>query len=116
MTTKPQPTPYDAEIAQCAKNGARLAMLDKHVEYTALVARREGYLRAKAEDADLLAEALDVVAAARPLLRAYLANAGNPRAEFVACITDDTGAYLAKWRALQAALADMDAKPGKEQT
>ena len=51
MTTQPQPTPYDAEI----EKGSLVSAPDKGIGYFLARGGRDGYRRAKAEDADLLA-------------------------------------------------------------
>ena len=57
MTTKPQPTtPYDAEIGNL-ESIDRLLTAEEATEFTRLTNLAFGYLRAKAEDADLLAAA-----------------------------------------------------------
>ena len=64
MTTKPQPTPYDAEIEALRRNtGISQAYQDLLVEQ--LEEQRLGYLRAKAEDAALLAACEGLLAHAK---------------------------------------------------
>ena len=60
MTTNPQPAPYDAEIE------ANRVNLGSQTEERRLQAARIGYLRAKAEDADLLTVAEQLVFLYRP--------------------------------------------------
>ena len=54
MTTNTQQTPYDEEIERKQRPYPEVTMDNKR---NSLIDKREGYLRAKAEDADLLAAA-----------------------------------------------------------
>ena len=53
MTTKQQPTPYDAEIERLTSVWGLKP--DQRMALSGIRLQREGYLRAKAEDAELLA-------------------------------------------------------------
>ena len=62
MTTKQQPTPYDAEIERLDAGPIQgLNLLETLALRDAYEFRREGYLRARAEDADLLAACLKAI-------------------------------------------------------